>query len=97
MNVQTPNPNAAGPTGEITILQLYDIAIQSCEARDERKAGKVLHTLMNSLDFKYEDMSKSFLGLYKTTLQLVETGDFDQVATIFRGLRQTWQEAMIRN
>jgi len=62
--MQTPDhQNIENTAPDITISRLFEIGIASCESREPEKAEKVIHTLIDSLNFDYSDISDSFLKL----------------------------------
>lgn len=79
----------------ITISRLFEIGIACCESRQPEKAQQAIQTLIDSLDFDYDDISNSFLKLYRSALRLVENGYYSEATSILQALRQTWDESVI--
>jgi len=79
---------------EKLVLFLYDQTILGCKSDDERKASKAIAQLIDSLDFKYEEISTGLFRLYEYCLRLVKERQFKKVLSIFTDLRATWIEAL---
>jgi flagellin-specific chaperone FliS len=82
---------------ELLILNLYDLGIQFCAARQKEEARKVLVELINSLNFDYADLATSFYNLYQFALNQIEADNFDEALEIFQGLRSAWEQLIPGN
>ncbi len=79
---------------EKLVLFLYDQTILGCKSDDERKASKAIAQLIDSLDFKYNDIATGLFRLYEYCLRLVKDKQFKKVLSIFVDLRATWIDAL---
>jgi len=79
---------------EDLILAAYDIAIQSCEKRDSRRAGEAIVELMNGLDFTYQEMGGNLLVLYDYIYRRLREGAFDEAQKFLQELRDTWAQSL---
>lgn len=79
------------------ISELYDRGIKACEAQECTMVEKILRVLMDSLDFRYEEVSSGFYRLYEYALSLVKDKKFDDAKEILVELHQCWNKALVAN
>ena len=79
---------------EKLILFLYDQAIRGCKSDDNRRASKAIAHLIDSLDFKYEEIATGLFRLYEYTMQLVQSKDYEKALVILTDLRTAWINAL---
>ncbi len=83
----------ASPTELIT--KLYDLAIQACYRKDEKRVVEVLSTLIRGLNFDY-DIAGSLFNLYEYCQRQARKGEFDEVRELLEGIRDTWDEHVVK-
>jgi flagellin-specific chaperone FliS len=76
------------------VLMVYDVAIVSCEARDPQRAGKAVGELIGSLNFEYREIATDLFRLYEYCLWEIRQNRFQEAATVLRGLKRAWEDAM---
>jgi len=82
-------------SSERCVLQLYDVAIQSCAAGHQDKASKALATLIDELNFdEGGEIATGLFRLYDYCLRMVHKQRFDISQSILKGLRDTWQTGL---
>ena len=80
---------------EKCVEKVYDIAIGGCMARESRKTGRALATLIDSLNFeKGGEMAVKLYSLYEYCLREVHQNQFEFTEKILRELRDTWKQAV---
>jgi hypothetical protein len=77
-------------------LELFDIAIGGCVARDTRKTSAALVELIAALDFNYEEIAVGMYRLYEYALREVKADRFDFPLKMLTELRDTWHVALDR-
>ncbi|MBI4611264.1 MAG: flagellar protein FliS [Candidatus Rokubacteria bacterium] len=82
-----------GMSPQQVLLQLYDIAIAGCVARDMRRASAALVELIAALDFSYEEIARGLYRLYEYALREVKAERYETPINILRELRDTWEQA----
>lgn len=82
-----------GMTPQKVLLQLYDLAIAGCVARDMRRTSAALVELIAALDFSYEEIAQGLYRLYEYALREVKAGRYEASLGILRDLRVTWEQA----
>ncbi len=80
---------------EELITKLYDIAIQCCYRKDDKKLVEVLATLIRGLNFDYE-ISGEFFRLYEYCQRQARKKEFDEVRELIEGVRDTWDEHVVK-
>ena len=75
------------------VLFLYDLIIAACKKRDSEDAVGTLITLIESLDFKQDEISNGLFRLYEFCMRTIKEGDFDTALRILTELRDVWAEA----
>jgi hypothetical protein len=88
---------AQGMTPLQAFLELFDIAIAGCVARDVRKTSAALVELIAALDFNYEEIAGGFYRLYEYALREVKAERFDFPLKMLTELRDTWRIALARS
>lgn len=83
-----------GMTPQQVLLQLYDLAIAGCVARDMRRASAALVELIAALDFSYEGIAQGLYRLYEYALRHVKAERYDVSLGILRELRDSWEQAL---
>lgn len=77
------------------ITKLYDLAIQACYRKDEKRLIEVLSTLIRGLNFDYE-IAGSFFNLYEYCQRQARKQEFDEVRELLEGIRETWDEHVVK-
>ena len=84
---------ARAMTPRQVLLQLYDLAIAGCVARDMRRASAALVELIAALDFNYEEIAQGLYRLYEYALRQVKAERYEASLGVLRELRDTWEQA----
>ena len=83
--------NGASPLD--LLLMTYDAALIGCGQHDLNRTIKALNLLRDTLDYSYDhEIALGFFRLYQYCADLVRKGEFDEVATILRELRESWAQ-----
>ncbi len=91
-NYQENEVLSASP--EKLILMLYDQAILGCKRQDAEKASRAVAELINSLNFKYEEISTGLFRLYDYILREIKMQKYKDALYLLTDLRQTWDVAI---
>jgi len=76
------------------VLKSYDLALAALRAEDGPWACKVLAQLIESLDFRYQEVALGFFRLYRYCMEEIKQGRLGVPTRILRELRDTWAQAM---
>ncbi|MEW6227348.1 MAG: flagellar export chaperone FliS [Bacillota bacterium] len=79
---------------EDLVLMVYDHVIASSRAKDKRKASAGIAVLIDALDFDQGEIALGLFRLYRYTMDKVWEGEFDDVVSVMRPLREAWAAAM---
>ncbi|MCB0209142.1 MAG: flagellar protein FliS [Anaerolineae bacterium] len=83
--------NGASPLD--LLLMTYDAALIGCGQNNLSRTINALNLLRDSLDFSYDqEIALGFFRLYQYCADLARKGEFDEVATILRELRDAWAQ-----
>lgn len=83
--------NGASPLD--LLLMTYDAALIGCGQHDLTRTINALNLLRDTLDFSYDQkIALGFFRLYQYCADLARKGEFDEVATILRELRESWAQ-----
>ncbi len=82
---------------ERLVVKLYDLGIAACHRADRAKLRAVLVELMASLDHEQGgDLAGRLQALYTYCLNESALGDLASVSDLLGGLREAWQESVLR-
>nr|BCX01160.1 MAG: hypothetical protein KatS3mg041_1206 [Bacteroidota bacterium] len=81
---------------EELVLTLYDLGLQACARRDRDRLRLVLRELINSLNFDYEEVARTFFELYMYCLHQTHNGHFEAVREVLAELRQQWKNHVLK-
>jgi len=84
---------SAKPTELISIL--YDMCLEACYKKDDKRVVEVLSQLTKALNFDYE-ISADLFNLYDYCKRAAKQKKFDEVIEIIGGIRNSWNEAVVK-
>lgn len=79
------------------LVKVYDIAIESCQRQDSRRASKAIVELISALNFEYEETANRFYGIYEFCMREIKAGKYDVAIELLQTLRDGWAEAAAQN
>ena len=79
------------------LVKVYDIAIESCQRQDGRRASKAIVELISALNFEYEETANRFFGIYEFCMREIKAGNYDVARELLQTLREGWVEAAAKN
>ena len=79
------------------LLTVYDIAITSCQQKDNSKATRAISELISSLNFEHKEIALGLFRLYQYTLELIRKQNYSEAVDILNELRDTWATAIKNN
>ncbi len=77
------------------ILKCYDMALVALATGDGQRASKVLAQLIESLDFRYQEVAAGLFRLYRYCMEEIKRGEYQVPAGIVRELRDSWARALV--
>ena len=94
---QYQHQDVTSASPERLIVKLYDLGIAACYRGDQEQTRAVIIELMSSLNHEQGgDLAARLYALYVYCLDECTRGDLHTVADLFGGLREAWQEGVLR-
>ncbi len=94
---QYQHQSIATASPERLVAKLFDLGVAACHRGDRPHLRAVLVELVGGLDFERGgELAQRLHGLYTFCLAESNDGSLDVVATILGGLREAWQEGVLK-
>lgn len=84
-----------GLTSGQVLVKMYDLAVVALMSGDGKRGIRVLSTLIDSLDFEYQEIAIGLFRLYRYCIEEINEGEYEVPTRILRELRETWAEALV--
>ncbi len=79
---------------EQLISYIYDAILIACRNEDQERVLRGVSSLINSLDFKYEEIAIPMFQMYDYCQEQGRQKNYAQVESIITEFKSAWSEAM---